>query len=687
VMAIGRSFEEVIQKAIRMLDIGLIGLTDTQLINKSEIDKYIETPTPKRIFAIVEGLRNKISIEQIYKLTGIDPWFLYRIKNIVDSEEKLKHTNELNESALLLLKQMGFSDKQICIRLHKTEIEIRLLRNKFKIKPSIFQIDTLAGEVPAQTNYLYTTYHGNHDDVTSLGKKSVIVLGSGTYRIGSSVEFDWSSVNAVLSLKKQNRKSIVINCNPETVSTDYDISDRLYFEELSFERVLDIYEFENSEGVIISVGGQTPNNLSQKLFENKVRILGTSPKDIDRAEDRNKFSKLLDDLHISQPYWNKFTTTNDALAFTSKVGFPVLIRPSYVLSGKAMSVCYNKEELVKYLDKAVLVSKKYPITVSKFIKNAREIELDGVAQNGEIKLQAISEHVEQAGVHSGDATIVYPPQKLYVLTEKKVKTIATKLAEALHITGPFNIQYVAKKNDVYVIEINVRASRTLPFISKVTKVNFIDTFIKALYKPVKKIELTYPDFTLVKSPQFSFSRLAGADPILRVEMSSTGEVACLGDTFEEALLKSIYSTGVTIDKKSALLSIGGIVNKKKFLKSALLLQSMGFKIYATKKTCEFLLENGVKTEFVYKEYEKKHPMVTDFIRNKVVSLVIVFSEVEEGEGRSFTKQLTDGYLIRRAAIDNNIPLFTDLYKATVFIYALNKYKFEDLQIKSWDEYI
>ncbi len=721
VMAIGRSFEEAIQKAIRMLDIGVQGITDTHLMNGDDVQKYIEIPTPRRIFALVEGIRKGLSIEKIYEITGIDPWYLYRIKEIVAAEVSLIKNNDsraqflsqrtspskkrdsrsvkiatassdqrssLKRNKLLYLKQLGFSDKKIgeLIGDRDQGLGVRKLRKKWGIAPCVFQIDTLAGEVPAKTNYLYTTYHASHHDVKPLGKKSVIVLGSGTYRIGSSVEFDWSSVNAILSLKKHGKKSIVINCNPETVSTDYDISDRLYFEELSFERVTDIYEYENPKGIIVSVGGQTPNNLVQMLDKAHVSILGTNPEDIDRAEDRSKFSKLLDDLKIPQPWWSKFTDMQDAIKFTDKIGFPILIRPSYVLSGQAMSVCYNKEELVRYIDKATLVSKQYPITISKFFTEAKEIELDAVAQKGKIKVYAISEHLEHAGVHSGDASIVYPPQKMYILTEKKVIDIAEKLAQSLHISGPFNIQYLARENDVYVIEINVRASRTLPFISKVTHVNFIKVFTDSLFKPVRKIDLEYPDYALVKVPQFSFARLEGADPILRVEMSSTGEVACLGDTFEEAFLKAIYATGIEIKNKAALLSIGGIVNKKKFLGAAQLLKAMGFTVYATKKTCGFLNENGVDAEFVYKEYEKKEPTVTCLISSKKVSLVINISEVEEGEGRSFTKQLSDGYKIRRAAIDNNIALFTDLNKAKFFILALYHYRMEDLKIKSWREY-
>ena len=686
VMAIGRNFEEAIQKAVRMLDIGVQGITDSHLVNGNNYKKYINIPTPKRLFAIVEGLKRGLSVEKIYEITGIDPWYLYRIQEIVRGEQTLIKDKSLTKENLSQLKRLGFSDRKIGEHVGKTELEIRNFRKKCDVLPSIFQIDTLAGEVPAKTNYLYTTYQGDHNDVQPLGKNGVVVLGSGTYRIGSSVEFDWSSVNATLSLRKHKRKSIVINCNPETVSTDYDISDRLYFDELSFERVADIAEFECPEGVIISVGGQTPNNLSKELNKSRVRILGTKPEDIDRAEDRSKFSKLLDKLSIHQPWWSKFTNMTGALDFARRIGYPILIRPSYVLSGQAMSVCYNKEELIRYIKKATQVGKEHPITISKFFTDAKEIEFDGVAQKGKIICYAISEHVEHAGVHSGDATIMYPPQRMYLLTEKKVIDVAKKFAKSLHITGPFNIQYLAKENNVFVIEINLRASRTLPFISKVTKVNFIKLFIDSLYKKVDRQLIEYPDHVLVKSPQFSFSRLIGADPILRVEMASTGEVACLGDTFEEALLKATYATGIEVNKKIALLSIGGIVNKKKFFDAAVDLMEMGFKIYATKKTCDFLHDNGIKADFVYKDYEGKNPRVTELINNKLVSLVVNLSEQEEGEGRSFTKQLTDGYKIRRASIDNNIALFTDLNKAMYFIKALKHYKKEDLKIKSWREY-
>lgn len=688
VMGIGRTFEEALQKAIRMLDIGAQGITQNSFPReKNKFLYYLKTPTPKRFFAVAEALKRNISIKRLYKLTGIDLWFLYRIKNIVTIEADLKKAKQLDSPSLLKAKQLGISDNQLGILTNQTELDIRELRKKFSITPSVFQIDTLAGEFPAQTNYLYMTYNGNHNDVEALKMKGVMVLGSGPYRIGSSVEFDWTCVNTALALKKHNKKSIIINCNPETVSTDYDISDRLYFEELSFERVSDIYEFENSSGIIVSVGGQTPNNLARPLSLYGAQILGTSPTDIDRAEDRKKFSKLLDTLSIPQPEWDTFSTVKGALRFSKRVGFPVLIRPSYVLSGSAMNVCYDDRELKRFLKKAVRVGKDHPIIVSKFMVNSREIECDAVAQNGKIKAIALSEHIENAGVHSGDATICFPTQKVYVKTDKRIREIAIKLAEALHISGPFNIQFLARDNNVFVIETNVRASRTFPFISKATGINLAHLIVDGIYGKAEKKLIPYPDFVLVKAPQFSFSRLEGADPVLRVEMASTGEVACFGDTLEEAYLKAIASTGVAINKKTALLSIGGIVHKKKFLESVEQLESLEFKLFATGKTHEFLMRQKIATKFVYKVYENKNPNVVEVINNKEVGLVINTSDTTEGEGRSFTSELSDGYRIRRAAIDNNIPLFTDLHNAILFIRALTLYKEKNLKIEPWNFYI
>jgi len=680
VMAIGRSFEEAIQKAARMLDIGALGVIENKFKNEKEIWQYITTATPRRLFAITVGLLKGFSIDKIYKETGIDRWFLYRLKNITDAWKNVSLKN------LATLKKLGFSDKQIGEVLGKTEIEIRKIRKKLKILPSVFSIDTLAGEFPAKTNYLYTTYWGNHHDVLPFKKDGVMVLGGGPYRIGSSVEFDWTCVNVVLNLKKYRKKSIIVNCNPETVSTDYDISDRLYFEELTLERVLDIYEFENSHSVVVSVGGQTPNNLSVELENYGVKILGTKPKYIKLAEDRSRFSSLLDKLGVLQPEWKTFTDIFSALNFAKKVGYPVIIRPSYVLSGCAMNLCYNEKELRLFITRAIKINKDYPVTISKFISNAREVEFDGVAQKGKIKVFAIANHIEHAGVHSGDATIIYPAERVRYFSGVEMVEIAQKLSRALNITGPFNIQYLVKDNKVYVIELNLRASRTFPFISKATGINFSEVTVDAFFRKAKKYHLKYPSYVVVKAPQFSFARLEGADPILRVEMTSTGEVACFGETAEEAYLKSLISTGLLLNKKTALITIGGEENKMRFAESVWRLKNLGFKIFTTKNTHQFLKEKGIKTTLVRKIYEGSHPNVIDIINSKKVSLVINISE--EGDGNLVaSEKKTDGYFIRRAAIDNNIALFTDLNSARLLVKALNKCKIADLKIKSWDEYL
>ncbi len=719
IMAIGRSFEEAIQKAVRMLDIERESITDNGFHSKEEALEYIKKPTPKRLFALCEALRRDISVEKIYEITGIDPWFLHRLKNIVDAETnispllrgesgeagrgvsnkmstpRLSHSrhpsyeegNILDHSTLLNLKQLGFSDKKIGSLVGKKGLEIRALRKKLGILPSVFRIDTLAGEVPAKTNYLYTTYHGFHHDVEPIGASGVVVLGSGPYRIGSSVEFDWSSVNAAMALKKYKKKSIVINCNPETVSTDYDMSERLYFEELSFERVADIYEFENPDGVVVSVGGQRPNNLAKSLSTFGFHIYGTHADDIDRAEDRNKFSKLCDDLGVFQPEWTEAENLKQAAAFAERVHYPVLIRPSYVLSGSAMRVCFNEDELKKYLGKAAIVNQEHPVTISKFYEKAKEIELDGVSQHGEIKVFAVAEHIEHAGVHSGDATIVYPPERIYLRTQKKVIDIAKRLAKGLKITGPFNIQFLAKEDEVYVIEINLRASRSFPFISKAIDVNLAEVAVDSFFGKAKQVDIEYPDYSVIKSSQFSFARLEGADPILRVEMSATGEVACFGGNFRRALIKSIFATGVNIREKTALLTVGGIVNKKRFLQSAIELQEMGYTLYSTSKTYSFLKANGINIKKVFKLNENKHPDVVDLINDGKVSLVINISDKAEESKRDFNFLVSDGYRIRRAAIDKNIPLFTDLRLAVSFIDAISHYNMEDLDIKSWREYL
>lgn len=707
VMAIGRTFEEALQKAVRMLDIEVEGITANSLPKNTEelVKTHIKTATPKRVFALAEAFKRGLTIDEIYEYTGIDRWFLYRVKNIVEHEKEITESSLRAERSnltgiaslsliprndakdqLLRWKQLGFSDKRIGELVGKTGLEVRKIRKELGVTPSVFRIDTLAGEIPAKTNYLYMTYAGAHHDVEPLKKDGVIVLGSGPYRIGSSVEFDWTCVNTALHLKKYDKKSIIVNCNPETVSTDYDISDRLYFEELSFERVADIYEFENPAGVIVSVGGQRPNTLAYSMSKYGFHLFGTKAEDIDRAEDRSKFSHLLDTLGVSQPAWNKFTSFEEAEQFVEKVGYPVLIRPSYVLSGSAMNVCYTKDELKRFVEKAVVINSEYPVTVSKFFTNSKEIELDAVAQNGEIKVYAVSEHIEHAGVHSGDATIVYPTQEIYTRTEYQVTQVAHKLAKALNITGPFNIQFIAKDNKVYVIEANLRASRTFPLISKATHVNYAHVIVDAIFGKAKTYELSYPDYVVVKAAMTSFSRLEGADPVLRVEMSSTGEVACFGDEPEEAFLKAIYATKASMLKNAALLSIGGIVNKKKFLESAELLKKMGFKLYATGKTHTFLTTSGIENTLVHKVYEHRTPSVIDVIEKKEVGMVINISEpLEEGEKHA-VDHISDGYLIRRATIDNNIPLFTDINAAGYYVRAITNYTTKNLKLKAWSEY-
>ena len=689
VMAIGRTFEEAIQKGVRMLGGRVQGVADNRFPDdKKTILRYLSIPTPKRLFALAESMRRGVSIKEIYKLTGIDPWFLHRIKNIVDHEQVLAKIKKKGLSKLffLKLKQLGFSDRRIARILDIPDEDVTELRRKMKIRPSVFQIDTLAGEIPAKTNYLYLTYNGSHHDVKPLGPRSVIVLGSGPYHIGSSVEFDWSAVATALALPEYGRQSIIINCNPETVSTDYDMSERLYFDELSFETVSEIYDFENPEGLVVSVGGQRPNNLAPRLAAIGAKILGTSAENIDRAEDRNKFSALLDRLSIPQPRWNSFTDMQEAKQFASTVRYPVLVRPSYVLSGSAMSVCYNERELELFIEKATTLNKTHPVTISKFFTGAREIEFDAVAQKGRIQIYAISEHIENAGVHSGDATIVYPTQRVYASTERRIQKIAKDLARELEITGPINIQFLVKDNKVYVIEANLRASRTFPFLSKATRFNFAEVIVASFYGKARRIEIPYPDYAVVKSPQFSFARLAGADPLLHVEMSSTGEVACFGDTAEEALLKSIYASVPLSDKKAVLLSLGGAVNKKKFLEHAQMLYRAGYKIYATDTTCDFLNENNISSRKVYKVQENRKLNVLEFINQKKVAFVVNLTERDPEEQQALSPKITDGQLIRRAAVDNNIPLFTDLQLARSFVKALTTYKLDDLKIKSWNEY-
>ncbi len=685
VMGIGRTFEEAYQKAIRMLDLDFEGAVSTDISQDKSLDikNSLANPTPNRIFIIAEALYRGFLVEEIYKLTGIDPWFIYRVKNIVDEEKELVKNKSLNKNSLIHLKQLGFSDKRIGNLVNKKGLEIRSIREKLGIKPSVFQIDTLAGEFPAQTNYLYMTYNGNHNDITPSGKSSVIVLGSGPYRIGSSVEFDWTSVAAINALKKHHKKTVVINCNPETVSTDYDVSDRLYFEELTFERIADIYEFEAPYGVIVSVGGQTPNNRAKALSERGFNILGTDPANIERAEDRAKFSSLLDELSVVQPAWNEFSKISQACSFAERVGFPVLIRPSFVLSGSNMKIIYSKEDLIDFFEKTLVISKEYPLTVSKFIEDAKEIEIDAVAQDGKIMVFAVSEHVENAGVHSGDASIIFPPKKIYIETLKKLRLIAENLAKNLSITGPFNIQCLAKDNDISVIEINLRSSRTFPFISKVTGVDFMEIAVDAFFGKCKKEQIIDPmdyGFVAVKVAQFSFSRLSGADPVLDVEMTSTGEVACFGQDLEEAFLKAELSVGGKIPKKGIFISLGGEENKIKFLGVLDYIKNLKIPVFATEKTAKFLSENGVKAIVLYKIYEEKFPNVLEIFQKGKVDLAINIPELK------FKKDISDQYSIRRSAIDHNIPLFTNIKKAELFIKAISNKKLDNLLIKSWDEY-
>ncbi|HEY0755763.1 MAG TPA: carbamoyl-phosphate synthase (glutamine-hydrolyzing) large subunit [Ktedonobacteraceae bacterium] len=688
VMGIGRTFEEAYQKAIRMLDLGLEGATALNVFSRRAteaeiIEKYLYTPTPKRMFALPVALRNGITIEQIHAITGIDPWFLMRIEHIQANELALQADHDLSADRLLELKQIGLSDKRIGELTAQTGLEIRALRKQLLVTPAILQIDTLAGEFPSDTNYLYMTYNAHHNDIDPLQQEGVVVLGSGPYRIGSSVEFDWTSVSTVEALKKYQKRAIVINCNPETVSTDYDISDRLYFEELTFERIADICEFEQPYGVVVSVGGQTPNNRVKALHNYGFPILGTSAANIDRAEDRHKFSKLLDTLGINQPAWASFTRQEELRTFVERVGYPVLVRPSYVLSGNAMKVCYDPQQLERYTREASEVSPEYPVTVSKFFQKVKEIELDAVAQAGEIKALVISEHIENAGVHSGDATIVLPPQTVNAETRARIEEVGRKISRELAITGPFNIQFLAKENQVYVIEANLRASRTFPFISKVTGVNMISLFVDTLFNAhVPAIEIPEPTFTAVKAPQFSFSRLTGADPILHVEMASTGEVACFGEDIQEAYLKAIIATGGRVPCKGIFISLGGQDKKQRFLESTRLLATLGLPLYATEQTCLYLRANGIEATMLYKLHEQKEPNIMTYFRDHKVDLAINVVDsyyVHQAEE-------DDGYAIRRYAIDHNIPLFTKIKQARLFTSALLEKDLATIPIKSWSEY-
>ncbi len=683
VMAIGRTFEEALQKALRMLQVGMYGIVCNDL-SFDNLEQELRNPTDKRIFAIAEAVK-KYSIEEIHEFTKIDKWFLYKIKNIVDLAEEIRQeqVRTFPRELMVEAKQYGFSDKQIALLLGKEELDIRNMRKSMDVLPFVKQIDTLAAEYPAQTNYLYLTYNGSVDDVDFMDTNKVMVLGSGSYRIGSSVEFDWCCVNAVLTLRKLDYKTIMINYNPETVSTDYDICDKLYFDELSFETVADIYEKEMPEGLIISMGGQIPNNLAMKCHQYGLNLLGTSPLDIDKAENRHKFSALLDEWKIDQPQWKELTDIGAALAFANSVGYPVLVRPSYVLSGAAMSVALNDGELGHYLEKASRVSPEYPVVISKFIENAKEIEIDAVAKKGELFVYAISEHVENAGVHSGDATMVLPPQRTYLETTRRMKKIARQVARSLKINGPFNIQFIAKDNEVKVIECNLRASRSFPFVSKIFKLNFIDLATKIIMGiDVPGIDKSCfeLDYVGVKAPQFSFTRLKGADPVLSVEMASTGEVACMGDSFEEAFLKALLSVGFSFPRKNILLSTGPFESKALFLPQAKRLVDLGFRLYATRGTADFMKYHGILSEVLFWPLEKKEPNILTHIAEGKLDLIInIPKSIEEEE-------LTNDYIVRRKAVDFNIPLITNLQFAERFIDALARTTLEDLSIKSWDEY-
>ena len=692
VMSIGRTFEEAIQKGLRMIGQGMHGFVENKELKIADIDKALREPTDKRIFVISKAMRAGYTADLIHSLTKIDKWFLYKLQNIMKTSKELHTYNALQSVPSALLhkaKRQGFSDFQIARAIGEDDVEqgalkVRAHRKALGILPVVKQIDTLAAEYPAQTNYLYLTYSGEEDDVAYAGdKRSVVVLGSGAYRIGSSVEFDWCGVQALNTIRREGYRSVMINYNPETVSTDYDICDRLYFDELTFERVLDIIEKENPHGVIVSTGGQIPNNLALRLDSQGVHILGTSAASIDNAEDRDKFSAMLDRIGVDQPEWRALTSMKDIATFIDKVGFPVLVRPSYVLSGAAMNVCSNNDELNRFLKLAANVSQKHPVVVSRFIEHSKEIEMDAVAQDGEIVAYAISEHIEFAGVHSGDATIQFPPQKLYIETVRRIKRISRKIAKELNISGPFNIQYLARDNDIKVIECNLRASRSFPFVSKVLKLNFIDMATRIMLgerveKPAKS--LFDLDYVGIKASQFSFNRLQNADPVLGVDMASTGEVGCLGEDTQCAILKAMLSVGYRIPQKNILLSTGDAKQKADMLSAARLLQQKGYSLFATGGTSRYLSENGIDNTLVYWPDEKQEPQALGLLHRKEIDMVVnIPKDLSVGE-------LDNGYQIRRAAVDLNIPLLTNARLASAFISAFCSLSVDDLIIKSWAEY-
>ena len=695
IMSIGKSFEEIMQKGLRMIGQGMHGFVGNNNLTFENLDDELENPTDLRIFAVAQALEEGYTIERIHELTKINPWFLNKLKNIVDYSHVLKQYDRIEDLPAEVLreaKRLGFSDFQIARfveqpddNMEKSNLRVRAWRKKLGILPSVKRIHTVASEHPELTNYLYLTYDGTEHDIPYYKHdKSVIILGSGAYRIGSSVEFDWCSVNAAQTARNLGYKSIMINYNPETVSTDYDMCDRLYFDELSLERVLDVVDLEQPRGVIVSVGGQIPNNLAMKLYRQQVPILGTSPVSIDRAENRHKFSAMLDTLGIDQPRWAELSSMDEIDAFIREAGFPILIRPSYVLSGAAMNVCHTKEQMIEFLNIAAQVSKEYPVVVSEFLQDAKEIEFDAVAQNGEIVEYAISEHIEFAGVHSGDATLVFPAQKIYFETARRIKKISRKIAKELNISGPFNIQYLAKNNDVKVIECNLRASRSFPFVSKVLKQNFIDTatriMLDAPFNRPDKTEFDI-DWIGVKASQFSFGRLSKADPVLGVDMSSTGEVGCIGDDFDEALLSAMIAVGNTIPQKNVMVSSGGARSKVDLLEPCLLLETKGYTIYATQGTARFLNDNGIRaTPVCWPDENDGELNIIEMFSRHEFDLVI---NIPKNHTR---RELTNGYKIRRAAIDHNIPLITNARLASAFIRAICNLSEKDISIKSWQEY-
>ena len=695
IMAIGRTFEEAIQKGLRMIGLGMHGFVSNRNLSFSDIEKELSQPTDMRIFSIAEALEKGFDVDRIWELTRIDRWFLYKLQNISNIKKLLEGFDSLEalpDRDLLHAKINGFSDFQIARHVLKPEnrpineamLSVRRHRKSRGIVPYVKQIDTLAAEYPAVTNYLYLTYSGmEHDIWYENDKRSVIVLGSGAYRIGSSVEFDWCSVNAINTIRKEGLRGVMINYNPETVSTDYDMCDRLYFDELSFERVMDVIDLETPRGVILAMGGQIPNNLAMRLHRQGVPILGTPPESIDRAEDRHKFSSMCDMLDIDQPRWKELRSLEEINKFIEDIGFPVLIRPSYVLSGAAMNVVSNSTELVHFLELAASVSKEHPVVVSEFIEYAKEIEIDAVASGGEVVAYAISEHVEYAGVHSGDATIVFPPQKIYFETVRRIKRISREIARELNISGPFNIQFLARENDIKVIECNLRASRSMPFVSKVLKTNLIELATKIMLgasweKPHKSVfDL---DYVGVKASQFSFSRLAKADPVLGVDMASTGEVGCIGDSFHEALLKAMYSVGYRMPVKAVLISSGPAKSKADLLESVRLLEKRGYSIFATRGTQQFLSNAGIAAKVAHWPDEEASPNTVELIRQRVVDLVINIPK-----DLSAT-ELNNDYQIRRSAVDYNIPLITNARLASAFINAFCSVPDSEIEIKAWDEY-